>query len=101
MLSTYTVGVLGEDSGAPLEALLHWEYCSLFKGRGSLMERLVREDGSKYISKVSIVYNHDQPHHYKLLVLVLYCISAIITVLCCSSRRSTMGVHLIVWTKNS
>ncbi|XP_065911385.1 phospholipase D2-like [Dysidea avara] len=38
-------GVLGEDSGAPLEALLHWEYCSLFKGRGSLMERLVREDG--------------------------------------------------------
>ena len=48
MCKMNTVGVLGEDSGAALEALLHWEYCSLFKGRSSLMERLVREDGSKY-----------------------------------------------------
>ena len=40
-------GILGEDSGAALEALIHWEYSSLYKGRGSLMQRLVKEDGSK------------------------------------------------------
>lgn len=48
-------GTLGEDSGAPLEALIHWEYSTLFKGHGSLMQRLVREDGSKLQSSTHCV----------------------------------------------
>ena len=47
------LGILGEDSGAPLEALINWEYSSLFKGRGSLMQRLVKEDGSKVIEQLN------------------------------------------------
>lgn len=51
----YIIGTLGEDGGVPLEALIHWEYSTLFKGENSLMRRLVKEDGSKLLNVHCIV----------------------------------------------
>ena len=59
-------GEIGETSGQVLEAVMHWTYSTINRGKESLINRLVNNDGSMFVFNhaCALVYYYTDTCYY-------------------------------------